>query len=435
MKQYKLTAPERLAQTIQLPASKSISNRALIIYALSGGRNLPQNLSDCDDTEVIIDALRSMPDEINIKAAGTAMRFMTAYLSVMRGTHVITGTERMQHRPIAILVDALRKLGAQIEYVAEEGFPPLRITGKNLAGGQLVIPGNVSSQYISALLMIGPMLEEGLTLQLTGDIISRPYIDLTLWMMGEFGAEAKWSSADTITVAHKPYKSRDYFIESDWSGASYWYEMVALSGDSNAEVKLTGLMDGSMQGDSTTRYIFSLLGVKTTFETQTKGVPQMVTLKKNGRGVSKLEYDFVNAPDLAQTFVVTCAALDIPFHFKGLSTLKIKETDRIAALKKEMQKLGYVIHDANDSELYWDGERCEPNLAAGIDTYEDHRMALAFAPFAMKQPGLIINNPQVVTKSYPKFWDDLKSVGFNIEHKPIKESYQMPYLIRRGMTC
>ena len=415
MKQYKLTAPERLAQTIQLPASKSISNRALIIYALSGGRNLPENLSDCDDTEVIIEALRYMPDEININAAGTAMRFMTAYLSVMRGTHVITGTERMQHRPIAILVDALRKLGAQIEYVGQEGFPPLRITGKKLQGGLLAIPGNVSSQYISALLMIGPMLEEGLTLQLTGDIISRPYIDLTLWMMGEFGAEAKWSSADTITVAHKPYKSRDYYIESDWSGASYWYEMVALSKDRDAEVKLTGLMDGSMQGDSTTRYIFSLLGVKTTFETQQKGIPQMVTLKKNGRGVGKLEYDFVNAPDLAQTFVVTCAALGIPFHFKGLSTLKIKETDRIAALKTEMLKLGFVIHDVNDSELYWDGERCEPNLEAGIDTYEDHRMALAFAPFAMRQEGLIINNPQVVTKSYPKFWDDLKLVGFNIE--------------------
>ena len=416
MKQYRLSAPERLAQTIQLPASKSISNRALIIYALSGGSNLPQNLSDCDDTEVIIDALRDMPDEINIKAAGTAMRFMTAYLSVMSGTHIITGTERMKHRPISILVDALRKLGAQIEYVGEEGFPPLKITGSQFAGGQLEIPGNVSSQYISALLMIGPMLKEGLTLQLTGDIISRPYIDLTLWMMGEFGAEAKWSSADTITVAHKPYKNRDYYIESDWSGASYWYEMVALSNDRDAEVKLTGLMDGSMQGDSTTRYIFSLLGVKTLFETQTKGVPQMVTLKKNGRGVSKLEYDFVNAPDLAQTFVVTCAALDIPFHFKGLSTLKIKETDRIAALKTEMRKLGYVIHDANDSELYWDGECCEPNLEAGIDTYEDHRMALAFAPYAMKTSGLIINNPQVVTKSYPKFWDDLKSSGFEIDN-------------------
>jgi 3-phosphoshikimate 1-carboxyvinyltransferase len=259
------------------------------------------------------------------------------------------------------------------------------------------------------------MLKEGLTLQLTGDVISRPYIDLTLWMMNEFGADAKWSTTDTITVAHKPYKSRNYYIESDWSGASYWYEMVALSKDPDAEVKLTGLMDGSMQGDSITRYIFSLLGVKTMFETQKKGIPQMVTLKKNGRGVSKLEYDFVNAPDLAQTFVVTCAALDMPFHFKGLSTLKIKETDRISALKNEMLKLGYVIHDANDSELYWDGERCEPNLEAGIDTYEDHRMALAFAPFALKQPGLIINNPQVVTKSYPNFWEDLKHVGFNIE--------------------
>lgn len=414
MKQYRLKAPERLNQTIQLPASKSISNRALIIYALSGGRNLPENLSDCDDTEVIIEALRYMPDEINIKAAGTAMRFMTAYLSVMRGTHIITGTDRMKHRPIAILVDALRRLGANIEYVGEEGYPPLKITGKKLAGGLLEIPGNVSSQYISALLMIGPMLKDGLTLQLTGEIISRPYIDLTLWMMGEFGAEAEWSSADTITVDHKPYKGRDYYIESDWSGASYWYEMVALSKDRNAEVRLTGLMDGSMQGDSTSRYIFSLLGVKTTFETQTKGVPQMVTLKKNGRGVTKLEYDFVNAPDLAQTFVVTCAALDIPFHFKGLATLKIKETDRIEALKREMAKLGYVIHDANDSELYWDGERCEPQLEQGIDTYEDHRMALAFAPFAMKQEGVIINNPQVVTKSYPKFWEDLKSTGFEI---------------------
>ena len=414
MKQYRLKAPERLNQTIQLPASKSISNRALIIYALSGGRNLPENLSDCDDTEVIIDALRYMPDEINIKAAGTAMRFMSAYLSVMRGTHIITGTDRMKHRPIAILVDALRRLGANIEYVGEEGYPPLKITGKKLAGGLLEIPGNVSSQYISALLMIGPMLKDGLTLQLTGEIISRPYIDLTLWMMGEFGAEAEWSSADTITVDHKPYKGRDYYIESDWSGASYWYEMVALSNDRNAEVRLTGLMDGSMQGDSTSRYIFSLLGVKTIFETQTKGVPQMVTLKKNGRGVTKLEYDFVNAPDLAQTFVVTCAALDIPFHFKGLATLKIKETDRIEALKREMAKLGYVIHDANDSELYWDGERCEPQLELGIDTYEDHRMALAFAPYAMKQEGLIINNPQVVTKSYPKFWEDLKSTGFEI---------------------
>ena len=353
MKQYRLTAPCRLEATISLPASKSISNRALIIYALSGGKNMPSNLSDCDDTEVIINALRNMPEEIDIKAAGTAMRFMTAYLSVMEGTHILTGTERMKHRPIAILVDALRKLGANIEYVGTEGYPPLRITGQSLNGGLLEIPGNVSSQYISALLMTAPMLKEGMTLHLLGDIISRPYIDLTLWMMGEFGADAEWFSNDTIVVKPQPYKSRDYFIESDWSGASYWYEMMALCADNRSEVKLTGLMDGSKQGDSTTRYIFSLLGVKTQFESKQAGVAQTVTLKQNGRCVPKLEYDFINSPDLAQTFVVTCAAKGIPFHFKGLSTLKIKETDRIEALKTEMRKLGYVLQDHNNSELIY----------------------------------------------------------------------------------
>ena len=415
MKQYRLTAPCRLEATISLPASKSISNRALIIYALSGGKNMPSNLSDCDDTEVIINALRNMPEEIDIKAAGTAMRFMTAYLSVMEGTHILTGTERMKHRPIAILVDALRKLGANIEYVGTEGYPPLRITGQSLNGGLLEIPGNVSSQYISALLMTAPMLKEGMTLHLLGDIISRPYIDLTLWMMGEFGADAEWFSNDTIVVKPQPYKSRDYFIESDWSGASYWYEMMALCADKRSEVKLTGLMDGSKQGDSTTRYIFSLLGVKTQFESKQAGVAQTVTLKQNGRCVPKLEYDFINSPDLAQTFVVTCAAKGIPFHFKGLSTLKIKETDRIEALKTEMRKLGYVLQDHNNSELIWDGERCDPFFEQGIDTYEDHRMALAFAPYAFLHDKLIINNPQVVTKSYPHYWEDLRLAGFTIE--------------------
>ena len=420
MEQYRLTAPEKLNSTICLPASKSISNRALIIYALSGGRHLPQNLSDCDDTSVIIDALRFMPEEINIKAAGTAMRFMTAYLSVMRGTHVLTGTERMKHRPIGILVDALRQLGADIEYTDEPGYPPLRITGKSLEGGLLAIPGNVSSQYISALLMIGPMLKEGLTLQLTGDIISRPYIDLTLWTMREFSAEAEWSSADTITVKPVPYKSREYFIESDWTGASYWYEMMALCDDRDSELKLTGLMDGSKQGDSVTRYLFSLLGIKTIFETKEEGIPQTITIRKNGRSVPRLEYEFVNSPDLAQTFVVTCAAKGIPFRFSGLSTLKIKETDRIEAMKTEMRKLGFVLHDVDGCELYWDGERCEPDFAQGIDTYEDHRMALTFAPYAFMAKGLIINNPQVVTKSYPRFWDDLTQAGFEVEMKSEK---------------
>ncbi len=411
--QYTITAPKALKQTVQLPASKSISNRALVIHALSGGDVLPENLSDCDDTEVIISALKNNPYEINIKAAGTAMRFMTAYLATRDGEeHVITGTERMKHRPIHILVDALRGLGADIEYVGKEGFPPLRIKGGKLEGGQLEVPGNVSSQFISALLLIGPCLSNGLTLRLTGDLISRPYIDLTLWMMREFGADADWSAYDTITVAGKPYSQRPYYIENDWSAASYWYEMMALSKQEDDEIRLEGLMDGSKQGDSSVRYIFSLLGVKTTFGTKKEGVPTTVTLRHSGRCVPRLEYDFVNAPDMAQTFVVCCLMLDVPFYFRGLSTLKIKETDRIEALKKETLKLGFVLHDKNDSELYWDGERCEPMEDAAIDTYEDHRMALAFAPAAFRLEQLRINNPQVVTKSYPSYWEDIKAAGF-----------------------
>ncbi|MBQ8155540.1 MAG: 3-phosphoshikimate 1-carboxyvinyltransferase [Prevotella sp.] len=415
MTQYKLSAPKKLDATVALPASKSISNRALIIYALSGGHIMPQNLSDCDDTEVIINAIRYMPDVIDIKAAGTAMRFMTAYLSLMRGTHTLTGTERMKKRPIKILVDALRSLGAEISYLEEDGFPPLSITGTKLTGAVLEMSGSVSSQYISAVLMIGPMLDKGLELRLTGDIISRPYIDLTLYMMNEFGADADWTSADTITIKPVPYKTREYLIENDWSGASYWYEMMALMDNPDAKLMLTGLKDGSKQGDSVARYIFSMLGVKTVFESKTSRKPQTVTITANGRCLPRLEYDFINSPDLAQTFVVTCAAKGIRFHFKGLSTLKIKETDRIEALKKEMRKLGYVIESRNDSELIWDGETCEPQMEKGIDTYEDHRMALAFAPYALKSGEIIINNPQVVTKSYPHFWESLEEVGFKIE--------------------
>ena len=413
--QYEIKAPQVLNQTIKLPASKSISNRALIIHALSGGAILPNNLSDCDDTTVIIDALQNNPHEINIKAAGTAMRFMTAFLSVKDGEeHVLTGTERMKHRPIGVLVDALRHLGADIKYAGEEGFPPLRIKGRKLEGGLLEVPGNISSQYISALLMIGPTLKNGLTLRLTGDVISRPYIDLTLWTMREFGADADWSDFETISVAPKPYKERNYYIENDWSAASYWYEMMALSTHEDDEIRLEGLMDGSKQGDSSVRYIFSLLGVKSTFESRKEGVPTTVTLRHTNRCVPRLEYDFVNSPDLAQTFVVCCALKNVHFHFTGLSMLKIKETDRIEAMKKEMRKLGYVIHDKNNSELIWDGERCMPEIEGGIDTYEDHRMALSFAPASLCIDGLSINNPQVVTKSYPHFWEDIKSAGFEV---------------------
>ncbi len=413
MTTYNITKPERLQVNIKLPASKSISNRALIIHALTGGSIIPENLSDCDDTEVVIHALEQMPEVIDIKAAGTAMRFMTAFLAATEhGEHVITGTERMQHRPIKILVDALRQLGADIAYEKEEGFPPLRIKGATLDGGQLEVAGNISSQYISALLLIGPMLRKGLTLRLLGDTISRPYIDLTLWTMREFGADAEWTAVDTITIQPKPYESRPYIIENDWSAASYWYEIIALSDDPEAEVCLEGLMDGSKQGDSSVRYIFSLLGVKTTFGTRKSGVPTKVTLTKSGHRVNRLEYDFVNVPDLAQTFVCTCCAMGVPFHFTGLQTLKIKETDRIAALKTEMAKLGYQLEAINDCELKWDGQKSQISNSP-IDTYDDHRMALAFAPLAMKSP-ISINNPQVVSKSYPRFWEDLESANFNI---------------------
>ena len=414
--QYEIKAPSVLRHTAKLPASKSISNRVLVIHALTGGQTLPSNLSDCDDTEVIVEALNNNPYEINIKAAGTAMRFMTAYLAVKDGEeHVLTGTERMRHRPISVLVDALRKLGAQIEYAGEEGFPPLRIKGCTLEGGLLEVAGNISSQYISALLMIGPQLKNGLTLHMTSDVISRPYIDLTLWTMREFGADADWSDFDTIVVKPQTYKDRPYLTENDWSAASYWYEMMALTDNLDDEIKLEGLMDGSKQGDSQVRYLFSLLGVKTIFASKQPGEPTTVTLKHSGHCVPRLEYNFVNCPDLAQTFVVCCALLNVPFHFTGLSTLKIKETDRIEAMKKEMRKLGYVVRSVNDSELIWDGELCEPQLEAGIDTYEDHRMALSFAPAALRFEGVRINNPQVVTKSYPHFWDDLRAAQFSVE--------------------
>lgn len=412
---FEIEKLNKLNADIKLPASKSISNRALIIQALQAGNMQLENISDCDDTDVILRAMKDMPEVIDIKAAGTAMRFMTAYLScTVGGTHVLTGTERMCHRPIKPLVDALLQLGADISYIGQQGFPPLCIKGQSLSGGFVEVPGNISSQYISALLLIAPVLKNGLELHLLGSITSRPYIDLTLWMMREFGADADWSGVDTISVAPQPYTGlTSYYIESDWSAASYWYEMVALSEQDDVEVRLEGLMDGSKQGDSSVRYIFSLLGVRTIFRSRKPGQPTTVTIRKNGHRVAKLEYDFTGQPDLAQTFVVCCCLMGVPFRFKGLQTLRIKETDRIVALETEMRKLGYVLHDVGGRELMWDGERCAPAASAAIDTYEDHRMALAFAPVAMKR-SIRINNPHVVSKSYPRFWDHLASVGFQI---------------------
>ncbi|WP_294479334.1 3-phosphoshikimate 1-carboxyvinyltransferase [uncultured Bacteroides sp.] len=405
---YTLIAPPSVKATIQLPASKSISNRALVINALGKGIYPPENLSDCDDTYVMIKALSEGKDTIDIMAAGTAMRFLTAYLSVIPGEkRTITGTTRMQQRPIQILVNALRELGAEIKYVGNEGFPPLCIKGAELKGNEITLKGNVSSQYISALLMIGPVLKNGLTLHLTGEIISRPYINLTLQLMQDFGARAAWTSADSISVAPQPYQSIPFTVESDWSAASYWYQIAALS--PVAEIELLGLFHNSYQGDSRGAEVFSRLGITTEF------TPRGVKLRKTGKAPERLEEDFVDIPDLAQTFVVTCALLNIPFRFTGLQSLKIKETDRIAALRTELKKLGYVIEEENDSVLMWNGEQCKPEETPVIATYEDHRMAMAFAPAVTRYANLQIDNPQVVTKSYPAYWEDLKRAGFEIK--------------------
>ena len=407
MKKIQIIAPGQINTVVQLPSSKSISNRALIINALGNGSFQPENLSDCDDTLVMIRALDDSPKHtIDIMAAGTAMRFLTAYLSVTPGSRIITGTQRMQQRPIRILVDALRELGADITYVANEGFPPLRITGQTLTKEFISLPGNVSSQYISALLMIGPFLKNGLTINLTGDVISRPYIHLTLQLMKDFGAKAEWISSHELKVEPQPYQSVPFYVESDWSAASYWYQIAALS--AKADVTLPGLFLNSYQGDSKVASIFESLGVETTYGEKT------VTLHKTGNCVKRLDYNFIDQPDLAQTFVVTCALMGIPFRFTGLQSLKIKETDRMAALIKEMGKLGYVLHEEEDSVLFWEGERCT-HTAEAIDTYEDHRMAMAFAPASLVLPSIEINNPQVVSKSYPRYWEDLLQAGFVIK--------------------
>lgn len=410
--QIKVRAPKELRGRVELPSSKSISNRALAISALAGCDGMVKNVSDCDDTRVMLNWLKERPHTIDIGAAGTAMRFSTALLAVSEGTHVITGSERMKNRPIGVLVDALRQLGAQISYEIREGFPPLCIEGNpKLGGGKVSLSGGVSSQYISALLMIGPMLKNGLILNLIDKIISRPYIDMTLAVMRSYGAKAGWKDDHTIVVEPTPYQATSYLVESDWSAASYWYEMMALTEDADAEIVLPGLFAESLQGDSRGAEVFERLGVST----QHRG--DEVVLRKNGKCVERLDADFVEMPDLAQTFVVTCCMLGVPFHFTGLQSLKIKETDRIEALKQELAKLGFEIEDKNDSELLWDGIRKTSTISPdeiAIDTYEDHRMAMAFAPVALKDGCIAINDPQVVSKSYPRYWEDLKRLKFTV---------------------
>ncbi len=403
---YKISAPQKIFTSINLPASKSISNRALILKALSKSTYPIENLSESDDTRVMVDAFSSKSKLFDIGAAGTSMRFLTAYLSRIPGEWTITGSKRMQERPINVLVEALNTLGGHIEYAHNQGFPPLKIRGTALEGGDVYLSGGVSSQFISALLMIAPTMKNGLTLNLEGEIISAPYIKLTLRMMEDFGVKSEWEE-NIIKVYPNEYKPTRYKVESDWSAASYWYSIAALCNDANIELK--GLNKNSGQGDSKVAELFIDLGIDTQY------TEEGVKLTKNGKLAKKMFHNFVNEPDLAQTFVVACCMMGVPFLFTGLQTLKIKETDRIEALKTEMLKLGYVIKDSKDSILEWDGERVEAEEYPVIATYEDHRMAMAFAPASVKLRHLVIAEPMVVTKSYPNFWGDLGQAGFEVE--------------------
>ena len=400
-----LTLSEKLRVCIYLPSSKSLCNRMIIINELAHDKRVLHNLSNCDDSKALIKALSSTEQVIDIGAAGTTMRFLTARYATKPGECILTGSKRMLQRPIGVLVDALRLLGADIEYTQNEGFPPLRIKGRSLKGGTVTLPAHVSSQYISALLMVGPSLKEGLQLHLEGNITSRPYIDMTIALMRQNGADVAWADETTIKVNPQPYQVQPMiYIESDWSAASYWYEFVALSPDPAARVELPYLFKNSLQGDSKVAEYFRPLGVQTIFTdngvvlTKGEGAPRHETCR----------LDLSEQPDLAQTLVVTCAMLQKPFHFKGLHTLKIKETDRIHALRTELMKFGIAVNEANDSELFC-SEFPTPSERnpVTIETYDDHRMAMAFAPCAYLYPNLHINNPEVVCKSYPDFWKHL----------------------------
>lgn len=407
---YQITAPvDSFRVDINLPSSKSISNRALIIQGLCKTPCKLTNLSTCDDTVVMKSALEH-PEAttVNIGAAGTAMRFLTAYFARCEGREVLlTGSKRMLQRPIRVLVDALRTLGADIQYAGAEGFPPLRIRGKQLHGGFLEIDGSISSQYISALLLIAPTLKNEVTFQLSGTVTSEPYIRMTLGILAEFGIKTEWNG-NRITIKEQEYTPTEYQIESDWSAASYWYEIMTLT--EHTPIRLLGLSFQSWQGDADGAEYFNRLGVITTYK------KDGVTLHRNDFYDKKIAWDLSGQPDLAQTLVTTCCALGVRFDFTGLSTLRIKETDRIAALQKELAKLGFVIFIENDDRIVWNGTRCQPEEFPVIETYNDHRMAMAFAPLSIIRPDLTlaINHPEVVSKSYPDFWEDLKKAGFEI---------------------
>ncbi len=406
MKQIEISFPlNSIKSEVALSSSKSESNRALIIKALSNNPIELSNLSDARDTQTMQSLLNNRPEVWDVLDAGTTMRFCTAYLSLSAKNKVITGSARMKERPIGVLVDSLNKLGADISYIDKEGFPPLRINKiEHQKADSLKIPGNISSQYISALLMIAPKLPQGLKIEFTSEVFSKPYIRMTLELMKKFGVESVWNE-NIIEVEKQEYSEGYYEIESDWSGTSYWYSLVSIA--INSEISLRGLRKNSFQGDSAIATIMSKMGVSTFYEENN------TLIKSNDITKSKLELDFKACPDLAQTVMVSAAVNGIQLKMTGLESLKIKETDRVQAMKNELLKLNAKLIEDNGVWNLHPGSL--PSKIEAIDTYEDHRMAMSFAPLGVKMP-IIINNPDVVNKSYPGFWNELKKVGATIKY-------------------
>ncbi|OGS70924.1 MAG: 3-phosphoshikimate 1-carboxyvinyltransferase [Flavobacteria bacterium RIFCSPLOWO2_12_FULL_35_11] len=386
---------------IQITGSKSETNRLLILQQFYPNLTI-ENCSNSDDSVLMQKALTSKADEINIGHAGTAMRFLTAYFSVKEGSEIVlTGSHRMKDRPIKILVEALTSLGANIQYLEKEGFPPLKISGKKLTKDFVEIEGNVSSQYVSALLLIAPTLKNGLKLKFKGEVTSVPYIKMTLQLLAELGIEYVWED-NLITVLPKPtIDSKTVTVESDWSSASYYYSLCAVS--PNSEITLSSYKKNSLQGDSVLPAIYKNLGVETIFEHNSIKLTNQQPTTLN----QQLNLDLINAPDIAQTIAVTCFGLGIGCYLTGLHTLKIKETDRLVALKNELEKLGGEVILTNETLLLKPSAKINENIS--IATYDDHRMAMAFAPLAVKV-AIEIEDAGVVSKSYPTFWEDFELI-------------------------
>ena len=399
-------------KSLRITGSKSESNRALILQALFPKLRL-HNLSNSDDTRVLQSALNSEEPMIDVHHAGTAMRFLTAYLSIAEHREsILTGSERMQQRPIGILVDALRELGADIHYEKGEGYPPIRIMGKCLTASSCELRADISSQFITALMLIAPALSDGLSIKLKGNLTSEPYVKMTLALLNQIGVQSTFSE-NVIRVGRlkKLTDSIDFNVESDWSSASYYYSLIALS-PSNTSLTLGAFKSSSLQGDRALADIYTAFGVSTVFNND-----DTMTLTKTSVNLpEKLTLNLIETPDIAQTIAVTCLGLGMSCRLTGLHTLKIKETDRLVALKTEMEKFGATVHISEDQ---LDLHRCatlHPNIA--VDTYQDHRMAMCFAPLALKTT-LIINEADVVSKSYPEFWKDIEFLGVALNNNII----------------